>query len=132
MISIREIVILGTVCVVTFALTFVPFVIGHFDDFRKMNPFIIQSSFLMPLAYTAFCVLLAFGSVFVVKKKSDVYFYNGFLLFFTVILHYAYKLTIHGFAKTFFGDRADISYFILCVPFVLYYLAETEDVTKFR
>jgi hypothetical protein len=53
---------IGLLVVMVFVLTFLPFVIGYSDDFTKMNPFIIQSSFLMPfglvLVATACSVIL--------------------------------------------------------------------------
>jgi hypothetical protein len=117
-----EIVYIGLICVIVFTLSFVPFVLLHLASFMKMNPFIIQSGYLMPIEYSLFCVLIAFGSFWFCKEKKDVYFFSGLLLFFPIVLHYLYQISLYGFIETFFNSRADISYFILCVPFFLYYL----------
>lgn len=121
-IKILETVYIGILSVIVFALTFIPFVWNHLSDFKIMNPFIIQSGYLMPTEYSLFCVLISFGSFWFCKEKNDVYFFSGLLLFFPIVLHYFYQISLHGFVETFFNSRADISYFILCIPFFVYYL----------
>lgn len=121
-IKILETVYIGILSVIVFALTFIPFVWNHLSDFKIMNPFIIQSGYLMPTEYSLFCVLISFGSFWFCKEKNDVYFFSGLLLFFPIVLHYLYQISLHGFVETFFNSRADVSYFILCIPFFVYYL----------
>lgn len=121
-IKILETVYVGILSVIVFALTFIPFVWNHLSDFKIMNPFIIQSGYLMPTEYSIFCVLISYGSFWFGKEKNDVYFFSGLLLFFPIVLHYFYQISLHGFVETFFNSRADISYFILCIPFFVYYL----------
>lgn len=121
-IKILETVYVGILSVIVFALTFIPFVWNHLSDFMTMNPFIIQSGYLMPTEFSLFCVLISFGSFWFCKEKNDVYFFSGLLLFFPIVLHYLYQISLHGFVETFFNSRADISYFILCIPFFVYYL----------
>lgn len=112
---------IGVVAVITFALTFVPFVYNHLADFMVMNPFVIQSSFLMPLGWSFGCIALSLLGYFVVKNPADVYFFSGMILFVTIALHFVYQSLVYDFHEAFFNSRADISYFILCVPFLLYY-----------
>jgi len=112
---------IGVVAVVSFALTFVPFVCNHMADFMVMNPFVIQSSFLMPLGWSLGCIALSVLGYFIVKNPSDVYFFSGIILFVTIVLHFVYQSLVYDFHEAFFNSRADISYFILCVPFLLYY-----------
>lgn len=125
--SIKKTFLIALICIFTFSLTFVPFIYNHINDFKIMNPFIIQSSFLMPLSYSLFCIFLSFGTYFIVKKKNEVYFYSGLILFLTIVLHYIYHIKAHNFEDAFFNSKADISYFILCVPFILFYLSENEE-----
>lgn len=121
-IKILETFHIGILSVIVFVLTFMPFVWNHLSDFMTMNPFIIQSGYLMPTEYSLFCVLISFGSFWFCKDKKDVYFFSGLMLFFPIVLHYLYQFSLHGFVETFFNSRADISYFILCIPFFVYYL----------
>ncbi len=123
--NIKKIIIIGIICILTFVLTFVPFVIGHIADFKISNPFMIQSDVLMPFQLSFFCVALSFLGYFICKKQGDVYFYSGCLLFFTIVLHFVYQSLRNGFAEAFFGSKADISYFILCTPFLLYHILIT-------
>jgi hypothetical protein len=129
-ISITKIIQIGIITLITFTLTFIPFIINHFEEFRKMNPFIIQSGYLMPFSYTLFCIALSFLIPFITKNKNDVYFFSGMVLFITIILHFTFKINQYNFYAAFFQSRADISYFILCVPFFLYYSLTIENTTK--
>ena len=121
-ISIKSTIIIGLISMLTFAATFLPFVIGHFDDFLKMNPFIIQSSYLMPFEFSFACILLSFLSYFVVRNRQDVYFYSAIILFITITLHFVWMSTQHGIYNAFFNSKADVSYFILCIPFLLFHI----------
>jgi hypothetical protein len=131
MIAVKNIILIGSLAFLAFTATFIPFIYNHFEEFKVMNPFIIQSSFLMPFGYSICCILLAFLSYFVVKKENDIYFYSGILLFITIVLHFVYTIQEFNFQRAFFNSLADISYFILCIPFLLYYVIinEIEDKT---
>jgi hypothetical protein len=52
---------------------------------------------------------------------------QGLGVVFAVVRHYVYKLQYYDFEKVFFGSAADISYFIMCVPFVLYAIVLAES-----
>lgn len=120
-IDLKHLIILGLFTVTTFIVTFIPFVWNHIEDFKTMNPFIIQSSYLMPFEYSVVFILLSFLSVFICKNESDVYFYSGFVLFLTILFYFAYTIYVTNFNHTFYESGADISYFILCLPFSLFH-----------
>jgi hypothetical protein len=126
LLSIKETIAIAFVTIATFLLTFAPFIFHHFDSFLQMNPFLVQST-LMPLEYSIFCIILSFGTFFVLKQKKDVYFYSGLILFLTIAFHCGASIEKYNFYETFFNGRADISYFIFCVPFLLYYLIVVDD-----
>jgi hypothetical protein len=130
LISIKNIIIIGLIAITTFFATFLPFIYNHFEEFKKINPFIIQSTYLMPFSYTVFCVVLSFISFLVVKNKNDVFFYSGIILFITVIIHYIHLIGVSSFNEAFFESRADISYFILSSPFLLIHFILEENVKK--
>ncbi len=126
-INIREFILIGCVSMLVFAATFIPFVTGYWNEFLSMNPFIIQSSYLMPFSYTLIFILLAFLTGFFAKSVMDVYFYSAVVLFLTIVGYYTHHIIEQGFENAFYESRADISYFILCVPFALYYLIKKHD-----
>lgn len=126
-ISFFELISIGCISLLTFTTTFIPFVWGHHEDFKVMNPFIIQSSGLMPLKYTLVFILLAFVGGFICKSKKDIIFYSGFILFLCIGFYFVYWFFQVGFNETFFESSADISYFILCIPFSIYYLIKNEN-----
>lgn len=127
-ISFRELLKIGVISIIVFIATFLPFVWNHFSDFFIMNPFIIQSGFLMPSELSMICVLISLGAFWLCKKGNDIYFFSGVFLLLPIIIHFIYQIIIHGFHETFFNSRADISYFILCLPFFVYYIIENEKV----
>jgi len=56
------------------------------------------------------------------KSSSDVYFYSGLILFATVVSHFYYKFVSGeaGINELLLRNVADISYFVLSAPFLLY------------
>jgi hypothetical protein len=121
-ISFKQTAIIGIITITVFSLTFLPFVWNHINDFKEMNPFIIQSSALMPFILTVPFILIGASTGFICKTKMDVIYYSGLTLFLTIIGYFMYHFIIDGFNNSFFNSAADISYFILCTPFALFYL----------
>lgn len=124
-ISIKEVFYIGIITILTFVSTFIPFIYNHIEEFKIMNPFIIQSDYLMPQYLTVICVIVSSLFVFLVKSKEDVYFYSGIALFMTISIYFVYHLIHSGFTESFFNSRVDISYFILSMPFLMCYFLKT-------
>lgn len=126
-ITVKQILLIGTVALLSFSLTFVPFVWNHFSEFKAMNPFIIQSSFLMPFKYTLLFIVASFTAGLYCKSINDIYFYSGLVLWGTISFYFIYWIFRIGYEETFVNSYADISYFILCLPFVLFHLLKESD-----
>lgn len=122
-----EILKIGLITVLTFSLTFVPFIVNHIDDFWVMNPFIIQSGVLMPTWLSFLAILLSFSSYFFVQNKMHVIFYSGVFLFITIFLHFIFHIHRSGFIYTLYENQADVSYFIFCLPFFMYYFLKYDQ-----
>ncbi len=127
LLSLVQLFYIGIVTVLVFALTYVPFVYGHWEEFLQMNPFIIQSDYLMPAWLSVSCVTLSLFSFFLLKRKSDVYFYSGVSLFLTISVYFVYHVLTPGFVEAYFNSSVDVSYFIMSIPFCMYYLFEKES-----
>ncbi len=129
-ISFKRLFLFLSVALIAFISTFIPFVYFFPTDFFKMNPFIIQSSFLVPKFYTfifiAISILLSFG----VKNKTDKLFYSGFSLFIAILIYSIYHVVNDGIEVAFFKNKIDISYYILCLPFLIKYLMDNGDRSK--
>lgn len=121
-ISLAQLLQLSIVSCITFILTFIPFVYRFFDDFQNANPFIIQSTFLMPFFYTFLFLAAAFILGLICKSKIDVYFYISVTLFLCILTYFMYMVGKIGLETTIFGRIADISYFIFSMPFALFYI----------
>ena len=105
-----------------FLSTFLPFIVFSPHDFFKMNPFIIQSSFLIPQIYTALFILIAIIFAFFVTDDADKFLFSGLSLFTSIFIYAFYYVVRYGFNEAYFHSKIDISYFIFCVPFFLIYL----------
>lgn len=125
--SFTQAFVIGAVALLVFAITFVPFVIGFWGDFLVTNPFVIQSSMLIPFSWSLSCILVSAGFFFLCKRNLDVYFYSGLALFLTIIAHLIYQSMAHGFYSALFDSYADVSYFMLGIPFTLYYLFKADE-----
>ncbi len=123
----KQLVWTGMIALLVFCLTFIPFVWGHWDAFMQMNPFIIQGSYLMPFHFTLLCIVLSFVLSFVCQSKNDILFYSGISLFLTALFYVGYHVAIDGFTAAYYGSTADISYFICCTPFFLYYALAAQE-----
>lgn len=128
-IDFKNLSIVAITALLVFGIVFLPFVWHHYDDFLKMNPFIIQSNYLMPFGYTLIFILSACVISFFIKAENEVYFFSGLILFLTILFYFSYVIVNNNFELAFFESKADISYFILCLPFSLYYLFIEEKTT---
>ncbi len=106
----------------SFLLSFSPFLILYFNDFLKMNPFIIQSTYLIPPGYIAIFIIIAIYLSYISKDNRSVIFFSGVLLFSISLIYFIFHISQIGFKKAYFDSVVDISYFIFSVPFFLYSL----------
>ena len=117
--------------VLTFALTFLPFVYGFWNEFLVVNPFIIQSAVLVPFHFTATFFALAFFCVRFVQTEQDIVYYSSIVLFLTICSYALYVMYgdgyDFGFESGFYGSAIDLSYFIFCLPFALYCLIDNQE-----
>lgn len=127
-INIKQTIFLGTISLIVFCLTFLPFIWNHITEFKEMNPFLIQSTFLMPFKFTLAFIILAFIAGFYCKNDNEIYLYSGVILFSCIVIYFVYWIIQVGFKETFFNSSADISYFIFCLPFALYHLIKENDI----
>lgn len=108
----------GSVALVAFSLTFLPFVLLWPESFWEMNPFLVQSSFLLPAWFIPGFFGLAAASVLLIKRSEDIPLVAGWVLFLCILLYAVYHLMTSGFEEAFFGSKVDLSYFLLSVPFL--------------
>lgn len=86
---------------------------------KNYNPLILQgnkSPFLVNLA----SVLLPFYFSFKVKSISETINYSILFVLFPVLIHFLNKCIKYGFESTIFNSNADISYFNMITPFLIY------------
>jgi len=114
--------IFGFSFVISFILTFLPFCLPFGSQFWEINPFIIQSSFLIPPSYIFLFITLAIIFSFFTHTVHDYFFYNGLVLFLTFFIYIMYHSVKSGFMTAYLESYFDVSYFILAIPFILFSL----------
>jgi hypothetical protein len=121
-VSIKNMIIIVLIAGTVFFITFLPFLIIFPEKFFQFNPFMLQSSYLMPFHFSVCFLILAIGTSFLCKSGNDDYFYSGLVLFLTILGYFIYHIIKNGFTSAYYDSYSDISYFILCAPFLQYYI----------
>lgn len=110
-----------------FVLTFLPFYIGFQESFFVMNPFKVQSGFLLPSIYNYIFIFISIVLSLFFYKKLSLLLLSGYSLFISIFIYFIYHLIQSGLQGAYFQSGADISYFLFCVPFLLmHFLIEKE------
>lgn len=118
---------LGAIAVVSFALTFLPLILIWPDSFWTMNPFIVQSTFLIPLPVVImFLMAAACAAVFV--ERDRLCLLNGMLLWTCILIYSCYHIVTRGFEAAIHDSVVDISYFLFAIPFLGYGWLRQADV----
>ena len=117
-VSPRKVFLWGTVFLLSFALTFLPFITIYFDQFWEVNPFITQSTLVPSIFIFIFIILAIIGSFFC-RNYNDVTFFSLLLLFGIVTVHVINSACQYGLEAVIFESKADISYYLFCIPYLL-------------
>jgi hypothetical protein len=112
----------GVVACVSFFLTYIPFIIFHFNDFLMTNPFLLQTTLFIPFAYILGFLFLSFSLSFICKDQRDVYLFSGIALFVSILIYFLYHTIQWGLIHAYMESVIDISYFIFCAPFLIYFI----------
>ena len=102
-----------------FALTFLPFYIGFQESFFVMNPFKVQSGFLLPSIYNYLFIFISIVLSLFFYNQLSLLLLSGYSLFISIFIYFVYHLMYSGLQGAYFQSGADISYFLFCVPFLL-------------
>ena len=121
----KKIFLWGFVFLLSFAITFVPFIWLYPDEFWEVNPFSTQSS-LVSFHFIVLFVLIAIAGSFFCRNYNDVRFFSVLLLFDIVTIHFIEAVYQYSFTQALFQSKADISYYIFCIPYLLQILADTD------
>ena len=95
------------------------------DEFWEVNPFSTQSS-LVSFHFIVLFVLIAIAGSFFCRNYNDVRFFSVLLLFGIVTIHFIEAVCQYSFTQALFQSKADISYYIFCIPYLLQILADTD------
>ena len=89
-----------------------------FSEIVKNNPFTVQAT-RQPLYITLSFVILSVLLSFRIKVKSQYYSFSGLLLFMMIFIFFIISLLNYGLQNVIANSYFDISYFNMCMPFVI-------------
>ena len=90
----------------------------NFSEIVKNNPFTVQAT-RQPLYITLSFVILSVLLSFRIKVKSQYYSFSGLLLFMMIFIFFIISLLNYGIKNVIANSYFDISYFNMCMPFVI-------------
>jgi len=131
-VKIKKVLSFLLIAIISYFITFLPLIILFRDDFFVMNPFIVQSSFLVPKIYIVLFIILSVGISFCAKNDVNKFFYSGISLFLSIFIYAIYHLVNFGYKESFVDSRIDISYFIFCIPFFVIFLSKNVQKCNIR
>ncbi len=90
-------------------------------QFSEINPFIVQSEYLLPnwIIYV-FLAIVVVASL-TVQQLKDRSFFSGIALFALIVVYFGYLSLGSGVDQAYFGSGGDLSYFLFSLPFLLSY-----------
>ena len=103
---------------VVLVLWIFPFYLWNTETFIAHGPFAIQSVYL-PYWSLAIVLLMIVIAGWSVSDFREVLFSTGLILFVTATLSFIFTVHREGFDISFHGSRSDLSYYVLCVPFLI-------------
>lgn len=114
----------GGAVILSYAAVFLPFIFGWgLDAWQSSNPFSVQSEVILSTGVMA--LLIAASVVWAALSGSDwsrAVFASGVMLFASAVAVIAETSVNVGFHTAFIASRADITYLIFCLPFILIFI----------
>ena len=118
-IKLPRIILWGVVTIIALLITLLPLYILYPTDFIKSNPFQTESLSYIPFWLNFLFPILALGMGFLAKDNKQAIFFSGMVLLLVVALYFGFHIVKDGWTNTFYLSFADISYFIIPIPFLL-------------
>ena len=125
--NLKQFILVACFGFIGFFLTFLPLLVFFKTEFLIMNPFNIQTSHFVPQEYNLVFIIIAIALSFGVKNNADKFFMAGLSLFIPILIYSLYNISQQGISNAYLGNSLDISYFIFCVPFFVFYLLKYES-----
>jgi len=118
-VKLPRIILWGFVTLLALLITLLPLYILYPTDFIKSNPFQTESLSYIPFWLNFLFPILALGMGFLAKDNRQAIFFSGMVLLLVVALYFGFHIVKDGWTNTFYMSFADISYFIIPIPFLL-------------
>lgn len=114
----------AAIAAASFFAVFLPFILVWPTAFWRINPFIVQGSFLVPPIIIVGYFIAAFLAGLWVRPCREAAMAGG-LLFGVICIYAAFHTARLGVLEAYFGSVIDISYFIFSLPLLGYHYFRT-------
>ena len=114
----KELIVYGCSFMIAFSITIVPFILWDPQLFIKYNPFTEQGGVVgsyISIALIMISVMVGFW----VKTEAQFYLGSGLIIYGAAFMYFISRFIQNGFNPELLITGADISYFILALPFLL-------------
>lgn len=129
-VKVGRLIIWGATMLAGLLITLLPLYILYPKDFLQSNPFQTESLSYMPFWVNFLFPFMALGLGAIVKNKVQVIYLSGMVLLWVVALYFGFHIFKDGWNDTFYNSYADISYFIIPMPFLLGVLYKNKTSTE--
>jgi hypothetical protein len=101
-----------------FCVTFVPLLLWGWESFVQNNPVLLQAGFAPAVVSLGFLFIACIGGLFL-KQFNTLLRFCFVVIFCIVATSMAFSLSNVGWFDALYESKFDISYFILCIPFLI-------------
>ena len=113
----------GVSVVISFLLAYLPFVFGWgLDSWYKWNPFKVQSEMIISVDMMAVILTITIVLGLCCKNFKQATFVAGICLFLANFILFIEKTWESGIEYSLLESGTDISYFVLCIPFLMLFV----------
>ncbi len=124
-------IIWGCSVIITFLLLYLPFIFGWgIESWMAVNPFKVQSEVILSFELMAGIIIVTIATGFFCKDVDSVIFWSGIWLFVVCVLMLLENTLKFGIETAYFNSLTDITYFILCIPFLMPFLDTKKNIAS--
>ncbi|HLU69886.1 MAG TPA: hypothetical protein VKZ88_03845 [Fibrobacteria bacterium] len=122
---VKTTVMFGLAAAATFAATFLPFYLWDAALFWERNPYHVQSGYVTrEVLVLVLAATIATGFVRRRTAAAGAFVHTGMTLFLTILVCWILKAFQEGWSATLWEHQFDITYFSLCLPFLVIALGD--------
>lgn len=126
-----QIVVWGLCILVTFAALYLPFVFAWgISSWNAVNPFTVQTSVILDGEMMAVILFISVVAGIFCRTRMQAVYWSGIIVFVAAMASWGEKLTVYDLPVTLFESRMEITYLIICMPFLMIFFNKTRKLER--